>query len=253
MNPEHGNLIFANSGDAFATEKAATTAITRLGLARNEHKVVEVEGGYAIKFTGGGGSSAPGGDGNGKGQEELSTLERVEKIRKDYPGFFLEACRANGMVKDKGGVSGMTLDDNTKMRTAKGLKLREEDAELLLPTLEQLLSIDAEMSKYWWVRFSAKSSPNDPDSIKLYRGIEQLVVQREEEVCLPAAFLEIADHSYTMKFTHKPGEGRKTAGKVLSYPYQKVREGTRKDFLDLRNAGTAATKKRLEEGEREKE
>lgn len=91
--------------------------------------------------------------------------------------------------------------------------------------------------RYWVVRFQARATENDPPRVELAVNGETLTCAREEEVILPEAYLEAADHAVYNVFEQMPGFDRKIIGKVKRYPYERVRESSKAEFDAMRQAG----------------
>lgn len=101
------------------------------------------------------------------------------------------------------------------------------------------------VEKYWIVRFGPKAHAHDFDNVELTVNGETVICKRETEVCLPDRFLECADHGVHPTFRQLPGETRKITGKVKTFPYDRLREGTRDLFLQTRREGTQITKQNV--------
>lgn len=95
----------------------------------------------------------------------------------------------------------------------------------------------------WWVIFSEKSATHQTRDVELGVNGEMLVIQRGKRVPVPEKFLEVADHAKYPIWKQEPGEVRKVAGYVLTYPYQKLDRATLKDFTDFKKDGAEAAKK----------
>lgn len=238
MSPEHG-LTYAKDGKPFANEVAATAARTRLGLDPDTHEPVQVEGGWAIKETGGDGASAGPSD---PAAEQSDTLKKVLEAKEEYPGFFAEAARAlcfiNPGLVHKGAP--------TVMKRSEALIPTEDQAAQMWPTLEAIILANERANKVYEVVFSAKSNPNDPDEVLLTCQGERLVVQREQKVCVPYKFLESAKHATYPVFKKRAGEARKHVGIINCYPFTVIREATMAEFIAQKDAGTKATKEMVE-------
>jgi len=100
--------------------------------------------------------------------------------------------------------------------------------------------------EFWKVRFNAKSSVNDEDQVTLGCNGVLLKIEREKDVILPQRFLEVADHTVSIQYVQKPGEKRKIAGKVQTFPYTKIGKSTRAEYLIMKKKGTSDTKRSME-------
>ncbi len=100
--------------------------------------------------------------------------------------------------------------------------------------------------EFWKVRFNAKSSANDEDQVTLGCNGVLLKIEREKDVILPQRFLEVADHTVSIQYVQKPGEKRKIAGKVQTFPYTRIEKSTRAKYLEMKKKGTSDTKKSME-------
>lgn len=158
--------IVAKSGEPYADENAAKSALTRMNLDPALHDIVPYEGGFAIKPKEGAGSPP---------------------INQKPPPVH-------------------------RSRVPK--------------------------EKYWWVRFNAKSNPNDTDDVQLMVNGETLVIRREVEVVVPDRFLECADHGTYPVFIQTPNKPRKVVGKIQFYPYTRLKEATEEEFLRHKAEGT---------------
>ena len=95
---------------------------------------------------------------------------------------------------------------------------------------------------FHWVRFHAKSNPEDQDDVHLIVNGEVLVMQREKKVVVPSHFLEAADHGTYIKFRQLPNKPRKVMGRIKTFPYDKLGDATEKEFREQKRAGTKKTK-----------
>lgn len=85
-------------------------------------------------------------------------------------------------------------------------------------------------AKYWWVKFHQAADKNaTPDVILACNG-DTLLLQRGKEVCVPDRFLEIADNALQERFTQEPGHERKALAPVITFPYDRIREGSEEEF-----------------------
>lgn len=98
---------------------------------------------------------------------------------------------------------------------------------------------------YWLVKFNAKATPNDTDDVQLMVNGETLIMQREKEVVLPGRFLENADHATYLHFRQVPHQPRKVVGKIKTFPYERIRKVTKKEFLHQRTEGTKKTRQNI--------
>jgi hypothetical protein len=127
----------------------------------------------------------------------------------------------------------------------KALKFREDqkyDTVTIVPTKLKdkawvLLSVHAP-EKFFWVRFNAKAKPTDTDDVQLSVEGETVVIRREQPVCLPGKFLECADHARYPHFQQLPNKPRKITAWIMTYPYQKIKEGTKEEFETMLKTGT---------------
>lgn len=99
---------------------------------------------------------------------------------------------------------------------------------------------------YSRVRFSHKSNDSDPVDVKL--SVQGFVVtcQRGVETVVPDFILKAADHATYPKFTVRPGEGRKVAGIIRKFPYERLGKATAAEFLKAIREGSEKTRKLVE-------
>jgi len=98
------------------------------------------------------------------------------------------------------------------------------------------------IEKYYRVIFNEKASANDTDDVQLSVNAETLVIQRGIEVIIPERFKVCADNATYQQFTQVPGKPRKLRGTIRVYPYQLLKEATKKEFTDMRRKGNKQTK-----------
>lgn len=96
------------------------------------------------------------------------------------------------------------------------------------------------------VRFHAKSNPNDTDNVTLGVNGEVLVIKREEEIIIPERFVECARHATYPQFTQLPNQARKVTGKVMTFPFDLLGEGTQEEYLKMKKEGTEKTQEAAE-------
>jgi hypothetical protein len=96
--------------------------------------------------------------------------------------------------------------------------------------------------KYFWVSFNAKAKPTDTDDVILSVEGETIVIRREHKVCIPERFLECADHARYPHFQQLPNKPRKITAWIETYPYQRIREGTKEEFETMLRQGTQKVK-----------
>jgi len=99
--------------------------------------------------------------------------------------------------------------------------------------------------RFYIVKFSAKSSPNDTDDVILSVNGETLIAQRAREVIIPARFRECADHATYPQTRQLPGQNRKIVAQIKTYPYELIGEATEKDYLSGKEKGTQQTKRNI--------
>ena len=121
------------------------------------------------------------------------------------------------------------------------------------PVEEKPVAEQPPKEKFFVVKFSAKSNPNDQEMVILAVNGETLVIQRECEVTIPARYCECARHAITMKYSQKPGQVRKIIGKVMTYPFETLRDGKAEDFYRAKTEGTKRTLAALERGSIERQ
>jgi len=97
------------------------------------------------------------------------------------------------------------------------------------------------IEKYFKVKFHARSSPTDTESVQLAVNGETLLIKRESEVILPQRFLLAADHATREVFRQLPNKPRKVVGSVKTYPYERIVEATQKEYEDQKQTGTRET------------
>ncbi len=102
----------------------------------------------------------------------------------------------------------------------------------------KLGEVDAE---YYWVRFSAKSNPNDTDDVILSVNGETLLIRREKDVIIPKRFKECADHAKYPQYRQLPGMPRKVVAWVQFYPYQMLNPATESEFEEMKRLGNKTT------------
>ena len=100
--------------------------------------------------------------------------------------------------------------------------------------------------QFFRIKFSAKTSKNDTEDVILACQGEVLTIQREEEVTLPARFVEVAEHARTVTFSQRPGELRKRLGEIVTYPYTVLGPGRKEDYLTLKQEGHDATQREIQ-------
>jgi len=96
--------------------------------------------------------------------------------------------------------------------------------------------------EYYVVRFSAKASKSDSDDVQLTVNGETLLMQREKEVIVPERFLECADHATFNQYKSVPGQALKVTSKIKTYPYERIRKSTEKEYRKAKNAGTKTSR-----------
>ena len=122
----------------------------------------------------------------------------------------------------------------------------EQSSNSQTPASGQKVQPKEKAEKYFRVKFNAKSSASDEDQVTLGCNGVLLKIQREKEIILPERFLEVADHTISIQYRQMPGEKRKIAGKVQTFPYTRLGTSTKAEYLKMKKAGTQATKKSIE-------
>ena len=100
--------------------------------------------------------------------------------------------------------------------------------------------------KYYRVKFAAKSSPNDDDNVVLSVNGETVVIERQKEVVLPERYIVCAENARSPQFRQMPNQTRKIVGEVITFPFDKLGEGTEAEYFDMKRAGTKATRDAIE-------
>jgi hypothetical protein len=106
--------------------------------------------------------------------------------------------------------------------------------------LKELPPKDAE--QYYVVKFAQRSSEQDPEDVQLFVNGEVLIMQREKEIIVPQRFLECADHATHDQFRSVPGRSHKSVAKIKTYPYERIRLSTEKEYLKQHAEGTRTVK-----------
>lgn len=94
------------------------------------------------------------------------------------------------------------------------------------------------VEEFFWVRFSAKSSPNETEDVDLTVNGEKLIIAREVNVIVPKRYLICADNATYPMYRIRPGETRKTTHHVKLYPYTKIKRATKKEYDAMKAEGT---------------
>ena len=95
-------------------------------------------------------------------------------------------------------------------------------------------------AKYKRVIFDSKSNPNDTNDVVISVEGFALKAQRNIETIVPDFILEAADHATYVKYTIRPGEGRKIGEKIRKFPYKVIGDAT---FAEFKKALVDGTKK----------
>jgi len=97
-------------------------------------------------------------------------------------------------------------------------------------------------AKYFKVMFEPKSNTTDPNDVTI--GVDGFLIkaQRGVETIVPDFILEAADHATFVKYSVKPGEGRKVGEKIRKFPYHIIGPSTMAEFKALMAAGTKKTR-----------
>ena len=102
---------------------------------------------------------------------------------------------------------------------------------------------------YWEVMFSPKGKPDDPDDVTLSLNGVCLQMQREAPVVIPGPYLEVADHGVYPTYIQLPGKDRKISGRVKFFPYNVLREASKEEYENQKDAGNKITKDAREKAE----
>lgn len=121
------------------------------------------------------------------------------------------------------------------METGRAPSFDDDDDDDLAPVAA------LENETYFLVRFSAKANPYDPDDVMLAVNGETLVMRREAECVVPGSFLECCDHARHPVYRQLPNQPRKVVGHLKTFPYDRIREATREEFLAQRADGNRRT------------
>jgi hypothetical protein len=97
-------------------------------------------------------------------------------------------------------------------------------------------------AKFKRVIFEPKTQDSDTNDVAI--GVEGFLVkaQRGIETIVPDFILEAADHTTFVKYSVKPGEGRKVGAKIKRFPYHVTGEATFAEFKALMAAGNKKTR-----------
>lgn len=121
----------------------------------------------------------------------------------------------------------------------------EEGKKIKYLTVEEAESLYNEIHKatYWWVKFAAKSSPEQTDDVILISDGETLIMQREKDVIVPSTHLESATNAVAPKFTQLPGVSRKVTSYVQTYPFALLHrdEANRNEYIAQKRKGDKDT------------
>ncbi len=107
---------------------------------------------------------------------------------------------------------------------------------------ESRKSTEKNQERYYRVKFHAKSSPNDTDDVVLSVNGEALVIERQKEVVIPERYVVCADNARSPQFRQLPNQPRKIVGEILTFPFDRLGEGTEAEYLSQKRAGTNATR-----------
>lgn len=114
----------------------------------------------------------------------------------------------------------------------------EEDLKALLASGGK--AADDGSSEFVKVIFDAKTDVQEPDDVMLSLNGHPLVMQREVELVVPRAYLEVADQTLRQKFRQLPGQTRKTVAHVKTFTYRVTGSASREDFDRMKREGTKA-------------
>jgi len=102
--------------------------------------------------------------------------------------------------------------------------------------------------EYWVVKFQARTSPLQEAVVKLGLNGNVLFIERQKEVILPKAYLEIADHAASPTWGNVEGKNRQAiTGETTAYAYHRLRPATRREFELMLKEGTVRTKRHMDE------
>jgi hypothetical protein len=141
------------------------------------------------------------------------------------------------LIYDDNGLPFETEEAAIKFRTDKHFDSVTVVPKQLKKDAWVLQSVHAP-EEYWWVRFNAKAKPTDTDDVQLSVEGETIVIRREHQVCIPQRFLECADHARYPHFQQLPNKPRKIVAWIMTYPYQRIKQGTREEFETMLRTGT---------------
>lgn len=102
------------------------------------------------------------------------------------------------------------------------------------------LPTDDGKGEYVKVIFHAKSNPNDDDNVWLSLNGHALLIEREVETIVPRPYLEVARNTLRHMFKQLPGQTRKRAEAICTYPFTYVGPATQEEYAKLKAAGTKA-------------
>jgi hypothetical protein len=261
--------ILSSSGAPFQTEQAAKISLGQRKLPKSKFKVVELtDGRFAISP-----KKPPVNDAGlpdfkavakSEPKPEISKEDQeVEDLLKDYitaknsddiDGIKRVVNILSGMNVVFKEVEGGGIQWNRVRQTSPTQPIDIPELKDIKPEPPKLPNVVQKVKakedepvkeKYYYVEFNARQSELETVDVALSVNGETLIFQRQRRIVIPARYKECADHATHIKYIQLPGQERKTAGTIKTYPYQEFGEATEEEYKAQLKTGTAKTQENI--------
>lgn len=210
-------LVVANSGNPFKSENTAKAAMVTKGI---DGEIVPVGNGFAIQ------PHAP------KPDETDETTKTSEPV-KATKGSTFRAGNYNDelifdIVKDKDGVQKKAPFETEELATQ---YMGDNGIDGKIVGSGEGFAIQPPPEKYFVVKFHYSNDPNADEDVVLGCNGDIVQCSRNVNVTLPERFLEVARNGTHDRFSQMPGQERKAIASMMTYPFDVIGSGEKKNFL----------------------